>query len=84
MGGGSTGEARIINITNRTVFVHSFTGSSTYTTISMRKQKLVKLYPLAIRCEDYALTSPPLYSFIQLGAELWRRGENENVQTSKR
>ena len=32
MGGGSTGEARIINVTNRTGFVHSFTGSSTYTT----------------------------------------------------
>ena len=32
-GGGSTREARIINVTNRTVFVHSFTGSSTYTTI---------------------------------------------------
>ena len=31
--GGQRGKARIINVTNRTVFVHSFTGSSTYTTI---------------------------------------------------
>ena len=36
--GGSTREARIINVTNRTVFVHSFTGSSTYTTVLYPKE----------------------------------------------
>ncbi len=35
--------------------------------------------------EDYSLTFPPpsIASFMQL-SERWRRGENENVQTSKR
>ena len=30
MGGGSTGEARLIKVIHTTVFVHSFTGSNTY------------------------------------------------------
>ena len=41
---------------------------------------------LQLLCDDYSLTSPPLYiawySFIQL-TELGRRGENGNAQTSK-
>ena len=33
MGGGSTREARLIKVIHTTVFVHSFTGSSTYITV---------------------------------------------------
>ena len=69
-GGGSTREARIINVTNRTVFVHSFTGSSTYTTA---------LSPTLINCTMYSTISmkyKQLYHILDYGQHLSCGGRN--------
>ena len=50
MGGGSNREARIIKVTNRMVFVHSFTGSSTYNDVHTHLPEAVSdwLNPLSL------------------------------------